>query len=372
MDADLSQQSLKFFVWHRRQSAVELTDNLRKIFYKLARSHYDKKMRGEEMRVLRVLSATMLSLGAAASHAQIATGNYTSKPSASLPPALTGQQYSAARERLLASGWEPYRARDADRCESGDERCQGRPEMQSCSGSGRASCRFLWRKNGVVATLTTAGEVRPTVVAVEEDSGPVAPAPAAQPLPAANPHVGVQSAGVTSKAQQKQTGSERAMSDEIAVGGQPITQFKSAGWTCETEGGRTEHRFNSDGTYLTKYQGYNNSRMYFTGRFQLQGNRLLLTKTASKIEQLPQGVLGLSAQWTRGQVQENPLRSTRYLQEIMLETLGDKIRMRTVAYANPDGRNRMVKEEIQLCKADPTVTVFLEGARRAIPREMLD
>jgi hypothetical protein len=361
LDADLSQQSLKFFVWHRRQGAVELTDNLRKIFYKPARSHYDKKMRGEEMRVLRVLSATMLSLGAAASHAQIATG--------SLPPALTGQQYSAARERLLASGWEPYRARDADRCESGDERCQGRPEMQSCSGSGRASCRFLWRKNGVVATLTTAGEVRPTVVTVEEDSGSVA---AAQALSAANPPVGVQSAGATSKVQQKQTGSERAMSEEIAFGGQPITQFKSAGWTCETEGGRTEHRFNSDGTYLTKYQGYNNSRMYLTGRFQLQGNRLLLTKTASKIEQLPQGAPGLSTQWTRGQVQENPLRSTRYLQEIMLETLGDKIRMRTVAYANPDGRNRVVKEEIQLCRADPTVTIFLEGARRAIPREMFD
>lgn len=105
-----------------------------------------------------------------------------SKPSANLPPALTGQQYSAARERLLASGWEPYRARDADHCERGDERCQGRPEMQSCSGSGRASCRFLWRKNGVVATVTTAGEVRPTVVAVEEDSRPVAAATAAQPL----------------------------------------------------------------------------------------------------------------------------------------------------------------------------------------------
>lgn len=62
--------------------------------------------------------------------------------------------YSVARERLLKSGWQPVINAGADPCEKGDERCEGKPEMQSCAGVAEANCVFLWKKNGRVREIS--------------------------------------------------------------------------------------------------------------------------------------------------------------------------------------------------------------------------
>jgi hypothetical protein len=80
------------------------------------------------------------------------------KPSASRPayprfPRKT--PYAKARESLLASNWKPEISTDADPCEPGDARCQGRPEMESCAGTGEGNCLFLWRNDNMVIAITT-------------------------------------------------------------------------------------------------------------------------------------------------------------------------------------------------------------------------
>ena len=57
-----------------------------------------------------------------------------------------GTAYGQARRSLLALGWSPVRLPDADECAKDDKRCEGRPEMSSCSGTGLARCLFIWRK----------------------------------------------------------------------------------------------------------------------------------------------------------------------------------------------------------------------------------
>jgi len=71
--------------------------------------------------------------------------------------------YSAARKRLVASGWQPAASPNADQCMEGDERCQGRPEMESCAGTAEANCLFLWRKGGVLIGVSTVED--PPVIA---------------------------------------------------------------------------------------------------------------------------------------------------------------------------------------------------------------
>jgi hypothetical protein len=40
----------------------------------------------------------------------------------------------------------------------GDSRCQGRPEMEACAGTGMANCKFLWKKEGKITAICTVGE----------------------------------------------------------------------------------------------------------------------------------------------------------------------------------------------------------------------
>jgi len=71
--------------------------------------------------------------------------------------------YEEAREHLLSSGWTPAASPNADKCQEGDGRCQGRPEMESCSGAGEANCLFLWRKGKVIIAVSTIAD--PPVIA---------------------------------------------------------------------------------------------------------------------------------------------------------------------------------------------------------------
>jgi hypothetical protein len=73
--------------------------------------------------------------------------------------------YSAVRERLLKSGWQPASTADADQCVKGDSRCEGRPEMQDCAGTGEANCNFRWRKGNIVIDVSTITD-SPVVTAI--------------------------------------------------------------------------------------------------------------------------------------------------------------------------------------------------------------
>lgn len=66
--------------------------------------------------------------------------------------------YRDARQSLIALGWQPIKLEGADECMSGDERCEGRPEMNSCSGTGMAYCAFTWKRRDTLIEIITAGE----------------------------------------------------------------------------------------------------------------------------------------------------------------------------------------------------------------------
>lgn len=86
------------------------------------------------------------------SHAQTTTQR---RP---VPPFSRSESYAGVRVVLLRDGWQPTISKDADECMGGDSRCEGRPEMQTCSGSGLAICRFRWQRDGQQLTICTAGE----------------------------------------------------------------------------------------------------------------------------------------------------------------------------------------------------------------------
>ena len=71
--------------------------------------------------------------------------------------------YGEARATLIGLGWAPVKLPDADTCDEGDERCQGRPEMLSCSGTGRANCAFTWKKGDSLVQINTYGETNPMI-----------------------------------------------------------------------------------------------------------------------------------------------------------------------------------------------------------------
>jgi hypothetical protein len=97
----------------------------------------------------------------------------------SLVPALAQQRlpnfprntgYGEARQSLIGLGWSPVTLPDADRCPARDERCAGRPEMLSCSGTGIAACAFTWKRGDTLIEVFTAGEA-PVVTGVRCRAG---------------------------------------------------------------------------------------------------------------------------------------------------------------------------------------------------------
>jgi len=97
----------------------------------------------------------------------------TKKPGAATRPyprLAKASPYAKARETLLAAGWEPVVSADADPCEAGDGRCEGRPEMESCAGTGEGNCLFVWRKGKAVIAVTTYDDP-PKVASVSCRSG---------------------------------------------------------------------------------------------------------------------------------------------------------------------------------------------------------
>jgi hypothetical protein len=90
---------------------------------------------------------------------------------ASLPNVPKGTPYAKARQTLTAQGWKPVISPQADKCESGDVRCQGRPEMLYCAGTGLAQCTFVWRQGKQVIEVGTIGDEKVVVDRVRCRSG---------------------------------------------------------------------------------------------------------------------------------------------------------------------------------------------------------
>jgi hypothetical protein len=61
--------------------------------------------------------------------------------------------YGSARTSLLALGWKPVKLADADECRF--DRCDGRPEMYACSGTGAGNCLFTWRRGDALIEIST-------------------------------------------------------------------------------------------------------------------------------------------------------------------------------------------------------------------------
>lgn len=85
--------------------------------------------------------------------AYFALANPAEKP----PKIKAGEAYSSVRKKMIEAGWQPYHAPEADDCNN-DSRCNGRPEMIACAGTGMANCKFLWQKNGQTIGICTVGE----------------------------------------------------------------------------------------------------------------------------------------------------------------------------------------------------------------------
>lgn len=75
-----------------------------------------------------------------------------------LPLFKENESYATIRTKMIDSGWTPFHSENADACLEGDLRCEGRPEMESCAGTGMANCKFLWKKNEKITAICTAGE----------------------------------------------------------------------------------------------------------------------------------------------------------------------------------------------------------------------
>lgn len=75
-----------------------------------------------------------------------------------LPQFKKGESYTNVRKKMIKSGWKPFRSPNADKCGKGDTRCQGRPEMEACAGTGEANCAFVWKRKGKIVSIFTIGE----------------------------------------------------------------------------------------------------------------------------------------------------------------------------------------------------------------------
>ncbi|HXS54030.1 MAG TPA: hypothetical protein VN782_15955 [Usitatibacter sp.] len=139
------------------------------------------------------------------------------------------------RKKLLASGWKPYHAEDSDTCSEGDTRCAGRPEMHACSGSGAASCEFLWRKGQVAVAIVTVGEDVPRL----------------------------------SGAHSYQVTPTEAAPSEATVGGD--LQAIAGAWRCSATYVETYFR---DGTFLKHVQPDSDTEILVAGRVKIVGGKL--------------------------------------------------------------------------------------------------
>jgi hypothetical protein len=74
---------------------------------------------------------------------------------AELPQLTKQESYTSVRNKLIAYGWAPYHSNDAAGCDTFDERCKGRPEMEACSDVDQGPCAWLWEKDKRIIVVNT-------------------------------------------------------------------------------------------------------------------------------------------------------------------------------------------------------------------------
>ena len=76
-----------------------------------------------------------------------------------LPKFKNGEKYKSVRVKMIKAGWKPSPTSQGGKCCDGDERCQGRPEVEICAAAGAlASCQFRWKRKGKAVIIWTTGE----------------------------------------------------------------------------------------------------------------------------------------------------------------------------------------------------------------------
>jgi len=73
----------------------------------------------------------------------------------SIPPIKVGTSYDEVRKILMKNGWAPYHGANATLCAPEEEKCKGRPEMQTCSDVDTGRCSWLWKKENAIVTIKT-------------------------------------------------------------------------------------------------------------------------------------------------------------------------------------------------------------------------
>lgn len=73
----------------------------------------------------------------------------------SIPAIKVGTSYDEVRKILIKNGWTPYHGANATPCTPEEERCKGRPEMQTCSDVGTGRCSWLWKKEKTIVIIKT-------------------------------------------------------------------------------------------------------------------------------------------------------------------------------------------------------------------------
>lgn len=181
-----------------------------------------------------------------------------------------GQSYATARSALLAAGWLPAEY-DAPSCSpygyAPGEECHDRPEIITCSGSGRAYCAGYWiRGREVLRVVTAEGpdgsldnfERGVTVKALLDDAR----------------ESGLQLSGAAARALGVAT---IKVTEAWLAGNWGTTPTKNARERCESDGGV---RFDRDGTYADG-AGY--------GKYSVEGRHItyydrVLTDAAEETE----------------------------------------------------------------------------------------
>jgi hypothetical protein len=96
-----------------------------------------------------VLCSAMLVLGSTVAFAE------SNAKALGVPFIKIETPYGKVREIMLAHGWSPYHGSNASPCDADDERCKGRPEMQTCSDVGLGECSWLWKKGERIIMVKT-------------------------------------------------------------------------------------------------------------------------------------------------------------------------------------------------------------------------
>ena len=255
------------------------------------------------------------------------------------PSFVLDEPYDSVRSKMLGQGWSPFTSAQADDCSPHNERCEGRPEMESCAGSGMAPCRFLWTKDGTIIAVLTIGE-DPVIRSVES----------AGELPTTSqPLVG---SGATE-------GSRSPGASKAPLGG--LVGY----WFCHYQPNLSvNYAFFPDGTYVREVNN-GGTVTQTAGRAVLNGTRLA---TLSLLIRGPKGLdRGEQPPWDAAQNNGNPKRSTGVIFLQDLRRSGNGMTLAPLEVSNPDGSNSMPEIGSPLsCDKVEGVALGLSNAKQSI------